>query len=246
MLTLFYYDVNENKLLLTHSRKVTEEENVLSYLVGEGLSKGMQILIFCPSKLNCFQTCTALLNIICPERDVVTENETSSNNSISSKNCSDSNNGNSNSSSSGIAADKRTAQTAHIDMYRDSINSRLFISHQRYTTHTTQSLNSAHTNHSHTVHEQGTGTGTDSELKAQAQIQNQRKKEELRKKIQTDRLSAIGDLLASGANADPGLLEFLSNGFAFHHAGLSLDERGVVEMAFRTGSANPTENTINL
>ena len=224
---------------------MTEEENVLSYLVGDGLSKGVQILIFCPSKLNCSQTCTALIEILCPEIDVVTENKSSSNNFISSNNVksnevkivsSDSNKDSS--SGSGIATYSRTANTTQIDKYRDCINSRQFVSHQRYSTHTAQTLNRASTNYSNAVQAQG------SEAELPGQIQTQRKKEELRSKIQSDRLSSISDLLASDANSDPGLLEFLSNGFAFHHAGLTLDERSVVEMAFRSGSLNQMQNSI--
>ena len=226
---------------------MTEEENVLSYLVGDGLSKGVQILIFCPSKLNCSQTCTALIEILCPEIDVVTENKSSSNNFISSNNVksnevkivsSDSNKDCG--SGSGIAADSRTAHPTQIDKYRDCINSRQFVSHQRYSTHAAQTLNRASTNYSISVQAQAQG----SEAELQAQIQSQRKKEELRSKIQADRLSSISDLLASDVNSDPGLLGFLSNGFAFHHAGLTLDERNVVETAFRTGSLNRMQNSI--
>lgn len=67
-------------------------------------------------------------------------------------------------------------------------------------------------------------------------------KKELQSKIQIARIVAITDILAANPQADPQLLAFLSCGFAYHHAGLTMEERGVIEAGFRSGRMNSYES----
>ena len=64
---------------------------------------------------------------------------------------------------------------------------------------------------------------------------NMKRKEELRNKIENDRLHTITDILQCSPQCDPSLLSFLACGLAYHHAGLNMMERGSVETAFKSG-----------
>ena len=246
---------------------MTEEEKVLSYIVSGGLSQGQQILIFCPSKINCAQTCASIIELLCPEyreygeyglsrkvfahpSSMSTTSASSSNgnnnnknnnnvsNSSSNSSCSNSSNRKEDSGGSGIggrAGDNKTDSESTVmgldtaqetvkkaaDGYMD--NGRPFCSHQRYTASIPDD-----THDKHTTHNARDATRT---IAQDLQVQ----KEKLKKSILSDRHSTISDILSSAPLSDPQLLRFISSGFAFHHAGLGMDERGAVELAFRTG-----------
>jgi hypothetical protein len=93
---------------------------------------------------------------------------------------------------------------------------RVFISHQRYHT------DGGHNNRNNCDNNNNNNN-------------NNNKKEALKKKIQDDRAQTISNILTKSPQADPSLLGFVESGFAFHHAGLSMEERAAVEMAFTEG-----------
>ncbi|PRW44411.1 helicase and polymerase-containing TEBICHI isoform X1 [Chlorella sorokiniana] len=52
------------------------------------------------------------------------------------------------------------------------------------------------------------------------------------------RASLLEELRRVPGGADPGLLECVARGAAFHHAGLSVEERDIVELAYRCGAVS--------
>ena len=197
---------HETTLSQTSRRKISEEENVLSFLVSDGLSKGQQILIFCPSKLNCSQLCAVLLRTLCPElagKHTVGGNSSASsaivmNGDVRRK------------------VNERSEQSIRVE-WEGERKDRVFISHQRY-------HREGHSNNSND------GNSSNSSYN-----NNNNNKEQLKKKIQDDRAKAVSDILKNSPQADPSLLGFIESGVAFHHAGLSMEERAAVEMAFKEG-----------
>jgi replicative superfamily II helicase len=195
------YCLTQTILSHTSHRKITEEENVLSFLVSDGLSRGQQILVFCPSKLNCSQLCAVLLRTLCPElggKHTVRGDSSASSATV-------------------VNGDSRrkvkegSEKSAEGDWERKD---RAFISHQRYRT------DGGHNNSNNSNNNNNN---------------NNKKKEALKKKIQDDRAQIISNILTKSPQADPSLLGFVESGFAFHHAGLSMEERAAVEMAFTDG-----------
>ena len=204
----YRYCVTYTTLSQTPRRKISEEENVLSFLVSDGLSKGQQILVFCPSKLNCSQLCAVLLRTLCPElagKHTVGGNSSAivMNGDVRRK------------------MNERSEQSTGVE-WEGERKDRVFISHQRY-------HREGHSNNSN----DGNNNNNNN---------NNNNKEELKKKIQDDRAKAISDILKNSPQADPSLLGFIECGFAFHHAGLSMEERAAVEMAFKEGEEEKEES----
>jgi hypothetical protein len=201
-----------SRATLSHKsyRKITEEESVLSFLVSDGLSKGQQILVFCPSKLNCSQLCAVLLRTLCPE--------VGGNQPVG---------GNSSASSAMVVNDVKRKVKEGSEKNTGSgweRQSRVFISHQRYQT------DGGHNDNNNS----NSGSNNNSNNNNNNNNSNN-KKEALKQKILNDRAETISNILTRSPQADPSLLGFIESGFAFHHAGLSMEERAAVEMAFKEG-----------
>lgn len=261
--------------------------------MGDGLSKGQQILLFCPSKVNCSQTCSALLKLLCPKISPIKCNAVTAVKGLSvsvsatkgvgigdmegggtgtrtvekGKEVCEGEDGRGSvlpymGNESGQVVPEESASLAVLppDDITDESSlgreyfdpHRVFISHQRYAT---QDSNS--NNNSSDSNDRGRGKGSAREEdkmvigneayeiddKSSNNNENNikniniKRKEELRNKIENDRLHSISDILHCSPQCDPSLLSFLSCGLAYHHAGLNMQERGAVEMAFKSGGS---------
>ena len=260
-------------------RRLSEEDNVLSYLAGEGLGKGQQVLLFCPSKLNCVQICSVLMETLCPlisnvatrgaphhkaeahvELQLEVEGVAGGGTDIKS--------GarlpiiqpsNSTSASTSITAltttpAPTTAQTA--ESYMD--NSRVFATHQRFQFHVSENNsdsakgssdyssfskdgNNTRNNNSSSSSSGSSSSNSSSSSSSSSNNNsnnNNNNKIALRNKILRDRLQCVTQILDLNPQANPSLLAFIACGLAYHHAGLSLQERGAVEQAFKSGTTS--------
>ena len=224
----------------------------MSYLAGEGLGKGQQVLLFCPSKLNCVQICSVLMETLCPLlRDAHVELEvegvagagTDVESRVRLPIILTASSATSTSTSTGSPATALTAtptpSTAQIAVSHMDSN-RVFATHQRFQFNATENnSDSAKGNIDYGfLSKDGNNiqnSNSSSSSSSSSNNNNNNNKITLRNKILRDRLECISQILDLNPQADPSLLAFIACGLAYHHAGLSLQERGAVEQAFKSG-----------
>ena len=245
-----------------NNRELSEEDNVLSYLAGEGLGKGQQVLLFCPSKLNCVQVCSALMETLCPPlriveargapndrvevQDVVGIGTVITMPIIHTASPAAPSATSTASSTSTTAVNASPASSSATIAENIMSSGRVFTSHQRYELSILEDAsdyekgnmdyqflnsdkNTARTNNFN-------NSSNDNNNKYSNNINTiNNSKIMLRKKILRDRLACITGILDLNPHADPSLFTFIACGIAYHHAGLSFQERGAVEQAFKSG-----------